>query len=68
MISSLSPAGSDGKESVCYEGDPGSTPGSGKPPGKGLAAHSSILALENFMDREAWQAPVHGITESDMTD
>ena len=34
---------------------------------KGLAAHSSILALENFMDREAWQAPVHGITESDMT-
>ena len=31
---------------------------------KGIATHSSILALENYMDRGAWQAPVHGVTKS----
>ena len=28
---------------------------------KGIATHSSILALENSMDREAWWATVHGV-------
>ena len=28
--------------------------------------YSSIFCLENSMDRGAWQATVHGITESDM--
>ena len=37
------PAGSDGKESACNAGDPGSIPRSGKSPG-GMATHSSILA------------------------
>ena len=32
---------------------------------KGIATHSSILCLENPMDRGAWQATVH--TESDTT-
>jgi len=27
---------------------------------KGMATHSSITCLENFMDRGAWQATVHG--------
>ena len=27
-----------------------------------MATHSSILAMENPMDREAWQAKVHGVT------
>ena len=27
-----------------------------------MAAHSSILCLENPMDKGAWQATVHGIT------
>ena len=36
--------GSDVKESSCDAGDPGSIPGSGRSPGKGMAAHSSILA------------------------
>ena len=31
---------------------------------KGMATHSSILGLENTMDREAWQAIVHGVTKS----
>ena len=33
---------------------------------KGMATHSSILAWR-IMDRGAWQAAVHRITESDMT-
>ena len=29
------PGGSDGKESACHTGDPGSVPGSGRSPGEG---------------------------------
>ena len=35
---------SDGKESVCSKGDPGSIPGWEDPLEKGMATHSSILA------------------------
>ena len=42
------PGGSDGKESACNVGDPGSIPGLGRSPGdsleKGKATQSSILA------------------------
>ena len=38
------PGGSDGKESACNGGDPGSIPGSGSSLEKGMATHSSILA------------------------
>ena len=38
------PSGSNGKESVCNAGDPGSIPGSGRSLEKGVATHSSILA------------------------
>ena len=38
------PGGLDGKVSVCNAGDPGSIPGSGRSPEKGMATHSSILA------------------------
>ena len=37
------PVGSDGKESAYNVGDPGSIPGSGRFPGKGIATQSSIL-------------------------
>ena len=37
------PSGSDGKESACNSGDPGSISGSGRSPGE-MATHSSILA------------------------
>ena len=35
---------------------------------KGMATNSSMLALENSVDRGAWQATVYGITESDTTE
>ena len=38
------PGGSDGKESVCRAGDPGSIPGSGEPLEKEMGTHFSILA------------------------
>ena len=31
---------------------------------KGMATHSSILGLENSMDRRAWWATVHGVAKS----
>ena len=37
------PGGSDGNESACNAGDPGSIPGSGRSPGEGNATHSNIL-------------------------
>ena len=41
------PGGSDGKESACNVGDPGSIPGSEDPLEKGMATHSRILDWES---------------------
>ena len=38
------PVGSDGKESACNAGDPGSIPGSGRSLEMGMATYSNILA------------------------
>ena len=38
--------------------DASSIPGLGRPLEEGMATHSSILALENPIDRETWQATV----------
>ena len=35
----------------------------GEPLEKGMATHSSILALVNSMGRGVWWATVHGVTE-----
>ena len=49
------PYGSDGKESACNAGDPGSIPGLGRPPGKGSDGNPvQYSCLENLMDRGAW--------------
>ena len=56
--------GSDGKESACNVGDPGSIPVSGRPPGEGNGYWLQDSCLENTMDRGAWQAIVHGVTKS----
>ena len=59
--------GSDGKESACNVGDLGSIPGFGRSPEEGMAVHSTILIQGIPMDRGAWWATVHEVTESDTT-
>ena len=58
------PGGSDGKESACNAGDPGSIPGSGRSPGEVNGNPLQYPCLENPMDRGAWQASVHGVAKS----
>ena len=52
------PRGSDGKESACNVGDPGSIPGSGGSPGEGKGYPLQYSSLENSMD-----CIVHGVTK-----
>ena len=58
------PSGSDGKASVCDARDPGSIPGLGRSPGEGNGSRLQYSCLENPMDHGAWQATVHGVTNS----
>ena len=53
---------SDSKESACNTGDPGAIPMSGRSPGEGNGNPLQYSCLENSMDRGAWQATVHGVT------
>ena len=48
--------------------DTGSVPGLGRSPGGEHGTPLQSFCLENPMDREAWWATVHRITESDMTE
>ena len=54
------PGSSDGKESACSAGDPGSIPGSGRSPGEENGNPLQYSCLENSMGREAWLAIVYG--------
>ena len=47
------PSASDGKESACNAGDPGSIPESGRSPGEGNGYPLKYSCLENSMDRGA---------------
>ena len=58
------PCSSVSKESACSAEDLGSIPGSGRPPGEGNGNPLQDPCLENPMDRGAWWATVHGVTES----
>ena len=60
--------GSDGKESPCNAGDMGLFPGLGRSPGEGNGKPLQYSCLENSVDRGAWWAIVHGVTESDMSE
>ena len=46
----------------------GSIPGSGRSPGGGNGNPLQYFCLVNPMDRGAWQATVHGVTELDTTE
>ena len=54
--------GSDGKESACNAGDPDLIPVLGRSPGEGNGSPLQYSCLENPMDRGAWWATVHGVT------
>ena len=51
-------------KSSCNMGDPGSIPGSGRSPGGGHGNPLQYPCLENPRDGGAWQATVHGVTQS----
>ena len=56
-------SGSDGKESACNVGDPGSMPRLERSPGGGNGYPLQYSCLENSMDRGTWWATVHGVTK-----
>ena len=58
------PGSSAGKESACNAGDQGSIPGSGRSSGEGNDNLLQYSCLENPIDRGAWQAAAHGVTNS----
>ena len=64
------PGDASGKEptSQCGDGrDAGSIPGWGRPPGGGHGNPLQYSCLENPMDRGAWWATVHRVTETELT-
>ena len=58
------PYSSDGKESACKAGDPGSIPRSGRYPGERNGNWLQYSCLGNPMERGAWTATVHGVAKS----
>ena len=52
------------KESACNAGDLVSVPGLGRSPGEGSGYPRQYSGLENFMDRGARQATLHGVAKS----
>ena len=61
------PGGSDGKESACNAGDPGSIPELGRSPEKGTATHSIILLGEFHGQRSLVSYSPWGRKESDIS-
>ena len=57
-----------GKQSACNAGDAGLIPGLGRSPGRGNGNPLQYSCLGNPMDRGAWWATVHGVTELDIAE
>ena len=57
------PGGASGKNPSASAGDVGATPGSGRSPGEGNGSPLQYSCLENHMDRGAWWATVHRVTQ-----
>ena len=60
----ISPVSSNSKESACDVGNPASVPGWERSPGEENGNPRQYPCLENPMDRGAWWASVHGVTQS----
>ena len=58
------PGGSDGKESACNVGYLGSIPELGRSPGGGHGSPLQYSCLEKPMDKGAWWAAVHRVSQS----
>ena len=58
------PCGSDSKKSACNARGRDSIPGSERPPGEENGYPLQYSSLENFKDRGAWWAIVHGAAKS----
>ena len=56
------------QEAACSAGDTGSIPGSGRSPREGNSNPFQYSCLGNPMDRGAWRASVHSVTESATTE
>ena len=52
-----------GKEPICQAGDKGLIRGLGRYPGEGNGNPLQYSCLGNAMNREVWQATVHGVTK-----
>ena len=66
-LSKGAPGASDGKESACNAGDPGSIPGLGRSSGEGNGNPLQYSCLKNSMDRGAWWAIIPwGLNELDV--
>ena len=58
------PGGSEGKDSACNAGDPGSITGLGRSPGEGNGSPFQYFCLKNSMDRGTRWLTVHGVAKS----
>ena len=58
------PGGASSKESAAKARDVGSIPGKGRSLGGGHGSPLQYSCLENPLDRRAWWATVHGVTQS----
>ena len=56
------------KKSACNVGDMGSIPGLERSSRGGHSNPLRYSCLESIIDRGAWRATVHGVTELDMTE
>ena len=52
------------EESACNVGDSGLIPGLERSPGEGNSHPLQYSCLENYMNRGAWRATVHGVSKS----